>query len=120
MRFTALSAPFVLLALGTGACGNADQPSGPDPSTGVVSVLGVKVVPQAVQLAVGETRQLVVTVAPVNATDRAITWESADSSVASISADGIVTAKAAGSGVFITVVTHDGHHEASANVSVIP
>ena len=76
--------------------------------------------PQVIQFSkVGETRQLVATVAPTNATDQAVTWESTDVTVASVDATGLVTAKAAGIGIFVTVITHDGHHEASANVSVI-
>lgn len=79
----------------------------------------VRVTPQVVQFAaIGETRQLRATVVPADATDQAITWESTDSSVASVDAGGLVTAKAAGSGVFITVYTRDGRHEASVNVSV--
>jgi len=112
MRTAALRATFVLLA----AVGcSSDSP--PDP----VLVEGIRVTPQSVQLsAIGETRQLTAAISPVNATDQAITWESADSAVASVDADGLVTARAAGTGVFVTAITHDGHHESSANVSVIP
>jgi uncharacterized protein YjdB len=59
------------------------------------------------------------TLAPTRrGTDQTISWESTDSTVTSVDANGVVTAKAAGSGVFITVTTHDGRHEASANASV--
>lgn len=117
MRFTAWRATLLLL-LATAACGD----SGPmaDPSGTNVPVQGVKVTPQVVQLlAIGETRQIVATIAPANATDQAITWESSDPDVASVDPAGLVTAKAAGAGVFITAYTHDGHHEASVNVTVI-
>ena len=112
MRTVALRATFVLLV--AAGCSSDGQP---DP----VRVDGIRVTPQSVQLsAIGETRQLTAAISPVNATDQAITWESADSAVASVDADGLVTARAAGTGVFVTAITHDGHHESSANVSVIP
>lgn len=116
MRQAVLKVSIVLLAAVVNACGYSTQPDYP-PAT--VAVEGVRLTPQSVVLvAIGETRQLVATVAPANATDRAITWESSDASVASVDAAGVVTARAAGAGVFITVFTHDGHHQASVNVSV--
>jgi len=104
------------LGLGAGACSNPDEPGIPG-----VSVEGVKVAPQSIVLtAIGETRQLVATVAPDSATDKAISWISSDTSVASVDAAGLVTARAIGAGVFVTVVTHDGAHQASVNVTVDP
>ncbi|MFL5502751.1 MAG: Ig-like domain-containing protein [Gemmatimonadaceae bacterium] len=86
-----------------------------------VAVESVKVTPQTVQLfAVGETQNLSATIVPLDATDRAVTWESTNPAVASVDANGRVTARSVGFGVFITVITHDGHHEASATVSVNP
>lgn len=103
------------------ACNSPYEPGGQGPSTEIVPVEGVKVTPQSVLLtALGETRQLSATVAPENATDTRVTWVSSDTSVATVDAGGVVTARAAGLGVFITAVTSDGHHEASANVGVDP
>lgn len=108
-------------ALGANACSDPSQTNDPGPSTNTVSVQGVRVTPQVLQLsAIGETRQLSATVSPTNATDQAVTWESTDPTVATVDATGRVTAKAVGFGVFITVFTHDGRHQASVNVSVIP
>jgi uncharacterized protein YjdB len=105
----------VALAL---ACGYSTQPYG---SPDKVPVRSVKVAPQVIQFfAIGETRNLSATISPANATDRAISWESTNPAVASVDANGLVTAKAVGFGVFITVTSHDGKHEASANVSVNP
>ncbi|MBP2647102.1 MAG: Bacterial Ig-like domain (group 2) [Gemmatimonadetes bacterium] len=117
MRSAVLLAVFTALSLSAGGCtGYLIGPGDP----GTVAVEGVKVTPQVIQFSkVGETRQLVATVAPTNATDQAVTWESTDATVASVSATGLVTAQAAGTGIFVTVITHDGHHEASVNVSVI-
>jgi uncharacterized protein YjdB len=115
MRTTAISTAVVLLVLGTSGCSSSSQP------TDSVAVQGVRVTPQSVVLsAIGETRQLTATIAPVDASDQAITWESSDAGVVSVDADGLVTAHAAGTGVFITAITHDGHHESSVNVSVVP
>ena len=109
------------LALGQVACTSPYEPGGQGQSTDIVPVQGVRVTPQSVLLtAVGETRQLSAVVAPDNATDKRVTWVSLDTSVASVDAGGLVTAKAAGLGVMITAVTTDGHHEATANVGVDP
>ena len=118
MPSPAIRVTIALLALSVSACTYPGQP-GDGPAA--VPVQGIRMTPQVIQFtAVGETRQLTATIFPANANDRAITWESTDTSVASVDAGGRVSAKAAGSGVFITAVTHDGQHEASANVSVNP
>ena len=118
MRSTVLTATVALMTLSLSGCGN---PSEPGAAGTVVPVQGVKVTPQVVQLwAIGETKQLVAAVTPANATDMAIIWESSDSTVASVPPGGLVAAKAAGTGVFVTAYTHDGHHQASVNVSVTP
>ena len=106
----------VALAL---ACSSySTQPYG---STDRVSVQGVIVTPQVIQFsAIGETKNLSATISPAYATDQAISWASTNPAVASVDANGLVTAKAVGFGVFITVTTHDGQHEASANVRVNP
>lgn len=118
MRQAVLKVSIVLLAAVVSACGYSTQPDYPDPPN-TVSVEGVRLTPQSVVLvAIGETRQLVATVAPANATDQAITWESSNPSVATVDAAGLVTARGAGDGVFVTVFTHDGHHQATVNVTV--
>jgi len=101
------------LAIGVAACGYPTQP--------IVPVQGVKVTPQTVHFfAIGETMDLSASVFPENATDQAVTWESSDPAVATVDANGRVTARAAGADVFITVFTRDGRHQASATVSVNP
>jgi uncharacterized protein YjdB len=104
------------LSLALSACSDPIQP---DASTTKVAVASVRVTPQVIEfVAIGETRDLTATVLPANATDQTIVWESSDSTVATVDATGRVTAKAVGSGIFITAFTHDGLHEASANISV--
>ena len=55
----------------------------------------------------GNTQSLIATVLPENADNKTVTWQSSDESVATVSADGLVTAKAAGSCV-ITCSATDG------------
>jgi uncharacterized protein YjdB len=97
------------------ACGYSTAPYG---STDTVRVQGVKVAPQVIQFAIGETRNLSASILPTNATDKAVSWESTNPAVVSVDANGLITAKALGVDVLITVTTHDGQHEASANVRV--
>jgi len=107
-----------VLAVSLAACGN---PIAPSLKSATVAVIGVKVAPQAIQFdAVGQTRQITATVAPLNATDQAVTWESTDPSIASVDDKGLVTARAVGFNVFVTVYTHDGRFQASVAVNVNP
>lgn len=76
--------------------GGGDKPDGPiTPS--VVSVTSVSVSKTAEELVIGNTLQLSATVSPSNATDKTVTWSSSNSTVASVSPTGLVTAKAEGS-----------------------
>lgn len=59
------------------------------------------------ELAEGETLQLMATVLPDNATIKDVTWVSNDENVATVSAEGLVTALAAGTAT-ITATTVDG------------
>lgn len=52
-------------------------------------------------LTIGETTTLTATVAPENATDKSITWSSSDEAVATVDAEGAVTAVAAGETIII-------------------
>ncbi len=115
-KHVSLAMLFTALTLGVGSCsGYSTQAYAP------VAVTGVKVTPQSIQIATsGGTMPLVAAVAPLDASDRAVTWESTDPSIATVDSQGLVTAHAAGAGVFITAVTHDGHFQSSANVTVGP
>ncbi|MCL2532422.1 MAG: Ig-like domain-containing protein, partial [Oscillospiraceae bacterium] len=60
-------------------------------------------------LTVGATLHLLATVSPWNATNRAVTWSSSNTAVATVSADGLVTASASTAGTAtITATAADG------------
>lgn len=81
-----------------------------------VAVTGVAVSPTSDSIAVGETLTLTATVAPENATNKAVTWSSSEATVASVE-DGVVTGVAAGDAT-ITVTTVDGSFTATCEVTV--
>ncbi len=67
-------------------------------------------------LTVGNTETLTATVEPANATNKAVTWSSDNSGVATVS-NGVVTAVTPGTAT-ITVTTEDGNKTASCTVTV--
>jgi uncharacterized protein YjdB len=84
-------------------------------------VTGVSIVGAATRtMTVGTTLQLEEVVAPSDATDDSVTWASADTAIATVSATGLVTAVAVGGPVDITVTTVDGGHTATVAVTVVP
>ncbi|MDO5428841.1 Ig-like domain-containing protein [Parabacteroides sp.] len=89
-----------------------DTPVVPD-----VRVTGVKLNVTSKSIAVGESFVLNATVSPSNATMKSVSWSSSDETVATVDADGIVTALKVGS-CKITVATDDGNKTATCDVSV--
>ena len=86
-------------------------------SSTVISVTSVSVSPSSLELTVGASSSLTATVYPTNATNKAVTWSSSNTSIATVSSSGLVNAKAAGS-VTITVKTSDGNKTATCSVTV--
>ena len=84
---------------------------------GVQAVTGVKLNKNTTTIKVGGTETLTATVEPANATNKAVTWSSDNISVATVDANGLVTAVAEGSAT-ITVTTEDGSKTASCTVTV--
>lgn len=82
-----------------------------------VAVTGVTLSPTTASLNIGNTRQLTATVVPANATNKTVSWSSNQSSIASVSASGLVTANAGGTAI-ITVTTQDGNKTATCTVTV--
>ena len=102
---------------------NESEPTGPsEPIDDTVHVTGVTISSSSFSLSSGSTKQLSATISPSNATNKTVTWSSSNPSVATVSSNGLVTAKTvtASTDVVITVMTADGEFAATANVTVNP
>jgi len=82
-----------------------------------VRVTGVTLNKSQVTLNVGESSQLTATVTPANATNKAVSWSSSNNAIATVSANGLVTAIGAGTAT-ITVTTADGGFTKTATITV--
>lgn len=68
-------------------------------------------------LTVGSSERLIATIVPSNATDKSVIWTSSNPAVATVDANGKITAIRAGTAVII-VTTRDGEKTASCTVTV--
>jgi len=91
----------------------------PDGSTATVPVTGVSLNKTSVSLVFGNSETLFPTITPVNATNRNISWSSNNTSVATVSSNGMVFGLGIGSAT-ITATTSDGGKTASCTVIVTP
>jgi len=82
-----------------------------------VSVIGVKLNEISVTLAIGETKTLMATVIPENATNKTVTWTSSNPEVATVSTNGLVTPLSNGI-TTISVTTVDGNYSENCIVKV--
>ena len=82
-----------------------------------VPVTGIVVDAWSVDLEVGQTRQMVASVVPSNATNQTINWWSQNQSVATVSQGGLITAKSEGYSL-VTATTDDGGHSYNVHVNV--
>ena len=82
-----------------------------------VPVTGVDVKPWSVTIGVNGTTKLTCTVAPSNATNRNVRWESDNPSVATVDSDGNVRAVSAGVAK-VSAVTEDGGFRSGCTVTV--
>ena len=82
-----------------------------------VAVTGVTVSPKTDTIAVSDTITLTATVAPENATNKAVTWSSSDDAIATVTDAGVVEGKSAGTAT-ITVTTEDGNFTDTAAITV--
>ncbi|MCD1260158.1 Ig-like domain-containing protein [Paenibacillus athensensis] len=80
-------------------------------------VTGVTVSKTALTLKAGTTVAVTATVAPTNATNKAVAWSSSNTAVATVSATGAIKGIAAGTAT-ITVTTADGSKTATVTVTV--
>jgi uncharacterized protein YjdB len=86
-------------------------------SAETIPVTGVTISPVSLTLVSGSTSALTAAISPANATNRTVTWSSGNTSVATISSSGVVTAVASGTAT-ITVTTNDGGKTATCAVTV--
>jgi uncharacterized protein YjdB len=85
--------------------------------TVTVPVAGVTLNKTSLDLYVGDTETLIATVLPSNATNKAVEWTSSAPGIATVSANGVVTAVSAGSAT-ITVKTEVGGYTDKCTVTV--
>ncbi|MBP5184822.1 MAG: Ig-like domain-containing protein, partial [Lachnospiraceae bacterium] len=81
------------------------------------TVTGIKLDATTHDMYVGDTFRLTYTVSPAGATNAAVTWQSSNTSVATVDQNGLVTAKGVGSAVIICK-TQDGGYSATCTVNV--
>lgn len=86
-------------------------------TNGTVSVTGVQLNTTTATLTTGQTIQLTSTIYPTNAMNKGVTWTSNKTSVATVSASGLVTAVGTGT-ANIVVRTNDGGKTAVCIVTV--
>ncbi len=82
-----------------------------------IPVEGITISPTVQSLTVGSSFTIIPTVLPVNATNRNVTFESSNESIATVDSDGVVTGVGDGVAV-ITVTTVDGGLYAECEVTV--
>ena len=99
-------------------CGPKEEPLPPTPpAPTTVSVTGVSLNKTSLSLVEGGSESLTATISPDNATNKAVSWKSSDTGVATVDGSGKVTAVKAGS-TTITVTTTDGGKTATCSVTV--
>ena len=86
-----------------------------EPST--VPVTGIALDKTEYTLPLGETVTLKATIEPEDATNKNVTWESSDTSIADVDSTGKVTAEGAGEAI-VKVITEDGNFEATCVITV--
>ncbi len=84
-----------------------------------IRVTGVTLAPAAISLEVGASASLIATVNPANAKDKTVRWSSSNNAVATVDAEGKVTAIAVGTAT-ITVTTNDGNFTKTSAITVTP
>jgi len=82
-----------------------------------VAVKGIKLNKTAVSIGAKKSFTLVAAISPSNATNKAVTWSSSNSKIASVDSKGVVTAKSGGTAT-IYAKTKDGGFVAACKVTV--
>ena len=104
----------VALLIAVACSGGGDAPTLPGPGT----VRAVTVTPGAAAIRVGETQPLNAVVNAVAGSSTAVTWSSANTGVATVSATGVVTAVAVGTVTIKATAVADAKVAGSATITV--
>lgn len=100
------------------ACGGDDDPTSQvEPTPKVVNVESVSINTSTLNLIEGDSQSIVVTIFPMNATNKKYSFSSSNPEVASVDDNGKITALKAGETI-ITVTSMDGNKTATCNVKV--
>ena len=83
-----------------------------------IPVTGITLNPQMATLTIGDTQQLTANIMPSNATNTQVTWSSGNISIATVDANGLVTAQDSGTAI-ITATTVDGSFTDTASIEVL-
>jgi len=83
----------------------------------LVPVTGIILDKYSVSLGIGDTTTIIPTITPANAANKNVNWGSSNTTVATVSSNGTVTAHSVGSSI-ITATTVDGDKTASCTVTV--
>ena len=92
------------------------DPNLPENQTGEIAVTGITLDKNKVSLVKGTKVKITPTIKPINATNKKVTWDSVNTSVAKVNSKGEITAVGAGS-TTVTATTVDG--EKVSEISVI-
>lgn len=80
-----------------------------------VAVTGIKVSPTSASVQVGKTTTIKATVSPSNASNKTVTWSSANTSIATVNSSGVVTGKKVGT---VKITAKAGGKSATATITV--
>lgn len=83
------------------------------------TVTGVSLVKDSLTMDVSDTAQLQALVEPLNATNRAVAWDSGETTLVSVSPTGLVASKQTTGTATVTVTTKDGGFKARAAITVV-
>jgi len=86
-------------------------------TTAIIPVTGVTVSPTTLSMVDNITSQLTATIAPVDATNKLVTWTSSNTAIATVDLNGLVTSIAPGE-VTITATTQNGGFTATCDITV--
>ena len=86
--------------------------------TGTIAITGISVNPATLQLKSGYSSTLTANITPSNATNQSIIWASNNSNIATVSANGVVTAHSPGVAI-VSAITVENGLMATCNINVM-